>query len=142
MGKSFLDVAALSDRDSGKMRRQRPIYGERRLVRHGLYLAALVTGRHSIGCSRPCIAGKSCSDRKQFSEQRNRRPRGQYRLHTRPHVWDSLSSLAPMAEPTLTQKSPRHPTGRCAERLTVHMTNFGATRTSFLPRVFADPLFR
>ena len=35
------------NRDSGKMRGQRTIYGGRRPVRHGLYMAALVAARHN-----------------------------------------------------------------------------------------------
>jgi transposase len=46
------EVAALVgvapfNRDSGKMRGKRTIYGGRRLVRHGLYMAALVAARHN-----------------------------------------------------------------------------------------------
>jgi transposase len=46
------EVAALVgvapfNRDSGKMRGQRTIYGGRRFVRHGLYMAALVAARHN-----------------------------------------------------------------------------------------------
>ena len=46
------EVAALVgvapfNRDSGKMRGQRTIYGGRRPVRHGLYMAALVAARHN-----------------------------------------------------------------------------------------------
>lgn len=35
------------NRDSGKMRGKRAIYGGRRFVRHGLYMAALVAARHN-----------------------------------------------------------------------------------------------
>jgi len=38
---------ALFNRDSGKMRGKRAIYGGRRTVRHGLYMAALVAARHN-----------------------------------------------------------------------------------------------
>jgi transposase len=46
------EVAALVgvapfNRDSGKMRGKRAIYGGRRFVRHGLYMAALVAARHN-----------------------------------------------------------------------------------------------
>jgi transposase len=46
------EVAALVgvapfNRDSGKMRGKRAIYGGRRSVRHGLYMAALVAARHN-----------------------------------------------------------------------------------------------
>ncbi|SRR6266480_1982139 len=46
------EVAALVgvapfNRDSGKMRGKRTIYGGRRFVRHGLYMAALVAARHN-----------------------------------------------------------------------------------------------
>jgi transposase len=46
------EVAALVgvapfNRDSGKMRGKRTIYGGRRPVRHGLYMAALVAARHN-----------------------------------------------------------------------------------------------
>jgi transposase len=46
------EVAALVgvapfNRDSGKVRGKRAIYGGRRFVRHGLYLAALVAARHN-----------------------------------------------------------------------------------------------
>ena len=46
------EVAALVgvapfNRDSGKMRSKRTIYGGRRSVRHGLYMAALVAARHN-----------------------------------------------------------------------------------------------
>ena len=46
------EVAALVgvapfNRDSGKMRGKRTIYGGRRRVRHGLYMAALVAARHN-----------------------------------------------------------------------------------------------
>jgi transposase len=46
------EVAALVgvapfNRDSGKMRGKRAIYGGRRPVRHGLYMAALVAARHN-----------------------------------------------------------------------------------------------
>ena len=46
------EVAALVgvapfNRDSGKMRGKRAIYGGRRQVRHGLYMAALVAARHN-----------------------------------------------------------------------------------------------
>jgi transposase len=46
------EVAALVgvapfNRDSGRMRGKRAIYGGRRLVRHGLYMAALVAARHN-----------------------------------------------------------------------------------------------
>jgi transposase len=46
------EVAALVgvapfNRDSGKMRGKRMIYGGRRFVRHGLYMAALVAARHN-----------------------------------------------------------------------------------------------
>jgi transposase len=46
------EVAALVgvapfNRDSGKMRGKRAIYGGRRFVRHGLYMAALVATRHN-----------------------------------------------------------------------------------------------
>ena len=46
------EVAALVgvapfNRDSGKMRGKRTIYGGRRLVRHDLYMAALVAARHN-----------------------------------------------------------------------------------------------
>ena len=46
------EVAALVgvepfNRDSGKMRGKRAIYGGRRFVRHGLYMAALVAVRHN-----------------------------------------------------------------------------------------------
>jgi Transposase IS116/IS110/IS902 family len=34
-------------RDSGKMRGKRTIFGGRRFVRHGLYMAALVAARHN-----------------------------------------------------------------------------------------------
>jgi transposase len=35
------------NRDSGRMRGKRAIYGRRRSVRHGLYTAALVAARHT-----------------------------------------------------------------------------------------------
>ena len=35
------------NRDSGKMRGKRTIYGGRRPVRHGLYMAALVAAHHN-----------------------------------------------------------------------------------------------
>ena len=35
------------NRDSGKWRGKRAIYGGRRYVRHGLYMAALVAARHN-----------------------------------------------------------------------------------------------
>jgi len=35
------------NRDSGRMRGKRTIYGGRRFVRHGLYMAALVAARHN-----------------------------------------------------------------------------------------------
>jgi transposase len=38
---------ALFNRDSGRMRGKRAIYGGRRSVRHGLYMAALVAARHN-----------------------------------------------------------------------------------------------
>ena len=46
------EVAALVgvapfNRDSGKMRGKHAIYGGRRPVRHGLYMAALVASRHN-----------------------------------------------------------------------------------------------
>src|SRR5436305_163880 len=46
------EVAALVgvapfNRDSGRMRGKRAIYGGRRFVRHGLYMAALVAARHN-----------------------------------------------------------------------------------------------
>jgi transposase len=46
------EVAALVgvapfNRDSGKMRGKRAIYGGRRFVRHGLYMAAMVAARHN-----------------------------------------------------------------------------------------------
>src|ERR1700745_3258047 len=46
------EVAALVgvapfNRDSGKMRGKRAIYGGRRFVRHGIYMAALVAARHN-----------------------------------------------------------------------------------------------
>ncbi len=46
------EVAALVgvapfNRDSGRMRGTRTIYGGRRPVRHGLYMAALVAARHN-----------------------------------------------------------------------------------------------
>jgi transposase len=46
------EVAALVgvapfNRDSGKTHGKRAIYGGRRLVRHGLYMAALVAARHN-----------------------------------------------------------------------------------------------
>ena len=46
------EVAALVgvapfNRDSGKLRGKRAIYGKRRFVRHGLYMAALVAARHN-----------------------------------------------------------------------------------------------
>lgn len=46
------EVAALAgvapfNRDSGKMRGKRAIFGGRRFVRHGLYMAALVAARHN-----------------------------------------------------------------------------------------------
>jgi len=46
------EVAALVrvapfNRDSGRMRGKRAIYGGRRSVRHGLYMAALVAARHN-----------------------------------------------------------------------------------------------
>ena len=46
------EVAALSgvapfNRDSGKLRAKRAIYGGRRPVRHGVYMAALVAARHN-----------------------------------------------------------------------------------------------
>jgi transposase len=46
------EVAALVgvapfNRDSGKLRGKRMIYGGRRYVRHGLYMAALVAARHN-----------------------------------------------------------------------------------------------
>jgi transposase len=46
------EVAALVgvapfNRDSGRMRGKRAIYGGRRFVRHGLYIAALVAARHN-----------------------------------------------------------------------------------------------
>jgi Transposase IS116/IS110/IS902 family len=58
------------NRDSGKMRGKRAIYGGRRPVRHGLYMAAQVAARHNrnptrvlsaIACCRQ--ASQSCSDR-------------------------------------------------------------------------------
>jgi transposase len=46
------EVAALArvapfNRDSGKMRGRRTIFGGRRAVRNGLYMAALVAARHN-----------------------------------------------------------------------------------------------
>jgi len=46
------EVAALAgvapfNRDSGKLRGKRAIYGGRRQVRHGVYMAALVAARHN-----------------------------------------------------------------------------------------------
>ncbi len=46
------EVAALAgvapfNRDSGKLRGKRMIYGGRRPVRHGVYMAALVAARHN-----------------------------------------------------------------------------------------------
>jgi transposase len=43
---ALVGVAAF-DRDSGRMRGKRTIYGGRRPVRHGLYMAALVAVHHS-----------------------------------------------------------------------------------------------
>jgi transposase len=42
-----LVAVASFNRDSGKMRGKRAIYGGRRFVRHGLYMAALVAARHN-----------------------------------------------------------------------------------------------
>ena len=36
------------NRDSGKWRGKRAIFGGRRFVRHGLYMAALVAARHNL----------------------------------------------------------------------------------------------
>jgi len=61
------EVAALVgvapfNRDSGKWRGKRAIFGGRRFVRHGLYMAALVAARHNPilrpFCQRLRVAGK------------------------------------------------------------------------------------
>lgn len=75
------EVAALVgvapfNRDSGKMRGKRAIYGGRRPVRHGLYMAALVAARHNpdpapvlsaIACRwQTGQTGSHCHDAKTF----------------------------------------------------------------------------
>jgi len=75
------EVAALVgvapfNRDSGRMRGKRAIYGGRRPVRHGLYMAALVAARHNpvlrqfylaVACRRKTGQTRShCHDAKTF----------------------------------------------------------------------------